>query len=200
MKTTRTKRRTATTTTTKIKIKRPPANLFHKLAAVWLSEVEILAGNSLKEFAPVKVLHYQDHLIKTPLSGSPSKELISTGRDDNDHLAATFKGFDEANNVRIWKLLQQVDLLHNLGSRKSIKSLWKNILYFSKEYFVFLQVIFCISPSNILAKKIKAPPSPFAQASWFWCASLRSIGPFLCPAPFHWHISMSMCAYFAYFF
>ena len=48
---------------------------------------------------------------RTP-SDQPSNEKYDTG-----HLVATFKGFDETDDVWVRKFLQQVDLLHNLGER-----------------------------------------------------------------------------------
>ena len=51
-------------------------------------------------------------LSTTSQSDQPSNEKYDTG-----HLVATFKGFDETDDVWVRKFLQQVDLLHNLGER-----------------------------------------------------------------------------------
>ena len=39
-----------------------PADLPHEQAAVRLSEVEVICGDSLKQLSSVKILHHKDHL------------------------------------------------------------------------------------------------------------------------------------------
>ena len=89
-----------------VEVLHPAAYLSHEQTTIGLSQVEVLVSNPLKQLSTVQVLHDQNHL--------QVRFSIRFSWWRFNYLARVLEGLDEADNVWVRELLQQVDLLHNL--------------------------------------------------------------------------------------
>ena len=90
-----------------------PANLPHEQTAVRLGEVEVICGDSLKQLAPVKILHHEDHFTRS------LKRIDKSGkrRPIKPHsLTFYFLYINSPDDVGVRELFEDGDFFHHFFS------------------------------------------------------------------------------------